>query len=167
MYNHLVKQKGVVLIVALVFLIALTAVVAALMQNTTTDMKMAGASEEKTVATLEAFSAIDEIMFREVNAVVGENDFQKALIPAQFPRNVSADLVITNTLANIPTAQIEMPNSNQYALEQPCAHARRATSTETFSCNRLTLRLVRTYGRRGNNIITVVSEINQQLLNNN
>lgn len=66
MYNHLVKQKGVVLIVALVFLIALTAVVAALMQNTTTDMKMAGASEEKTVATLEAFSAIDEIMFREI-----------------------------------------------------------------------------------------------------
>lgn len=41
------KQKGVVLIISLVFLVALTAVAAALMQNTTTDMKMSGASEEK------------------------------------------------------------------------------------------------------------------------
>ena len=44
------NQQGVVLIVSLVFLVALTAVAAALMQNTTTDMKMAGASEEKVSA---------------------------------------------------------------------------------------------------------------------
>ncbi|MFQ3266042.1 MAG: type IV pilus assembly protein PilX, partial [Colwellia sp.] len=39
------KQRGVVLVVSLIFLIALTAVASALMLNTTTDMKMSGASE--------------------------------------------------------------------------------------------------------------------------
>ena len=36
------KQQGVVLIVAIVFLVALTAVAAALMQNTTTDIENVG-----------------------------------------------------------------------------------------------------------------------------
>ena len=59
-------QQGVVLVVSLVFLIALTAVAAALMQNTTSDMIMSGASQEKVVATQEAVSAIDEIIFNYI-----------------------------------------------------------------------------------------------------
>ena len=55
------SQKGVVLVVSLVFLVALTAVAAALMQNSTIDMKMSGASEEKTVALQEVVLSLIHI----------------------------------------------------------------------------------------------------------
>ena len=63
---NVTKQRGVVLVVSLVFLVALTAVAAALMQNSTTDMKMSGASEEKVVALQEVVSAVDEVIFNQV-----------------------------------------------------------------------------------------------------
>ena len=36
------------------------------MQNTTLDIKMSGASEEKSVATQEAISAVDQVIFRQM-----------------------------------------------------------------------------------------------------
>ena len=63
------KQQGVVLVISLVFLIALTAVAAALMLNTTTDMRMSGASQEKVIATQEAVSAIDEIIYKNIKFI--------------------------------------------------------------------------------------------------
>ena len=94
--RNLRNQTGVVLIVALVFLIALTAVAAALMQNSTTDMKMSGASEEKVVATQEAISASDEVIFRQVNAAVGNNKFALPIVRFKDDdfRNVTGSLNI-------------------------------------------------------------------------
>jgi len=79
------SQKGVVLIVALVFLIALTAVVAALMQMTTTDIKMSDASQEKVVATQEALSGLDESVFVEITTPGVANGFADDL--STYPQN--------------------------------------------------------------------------------
>ncbi len=156
-YKH---QQGVVLIVALVFLIALTAVAAALMQNSTTDMKMSGASEERVVAIQEVISASDEAVFRQVNGGVGENSFTFPLV--RFPIAVTDSLTKTNSDADT-TANIHISN-NDLALEPDCPHSRAASSAQVFTCNVLRVQVVRKYGRTNTNEVEVNAGIAQQLL---
>jgi type IV pilus assembly protein PilX len=158
------RQRGVVLIVALVFLIALTAVAAALMQNSTSDMKMSGASEEKVVATQEALSASDEVIFRQVNAAVGNNKFASPVVRFKDEnfRNVTGSLDITNTGIDT-TANINIAN-NDLELEPDCPHSRSASSAQVFTCNVLRVQVVRKYGRKNTNEVEVNTGVAQQLL---
>ena len=157
---HSIKyQRGVVLIVSLVFLIALTAVAAALMQNTTSDMKMSGASEEKVVATQEAISSVDESIFRQINGG-GNNGFASALV--LFPLTVTNTLTKTN-VDNDTTSTIDIPN-NPFQLEADCPHNRSASSVQVFTCNVLRVQVNKTYGRANTNVIQVNSGVAQQLL---
>ena len=162
-YRHIShkKQQGVVLIVALVFLIALTGVVAALMQNSTTDMKMSGASEEKVEATQEAISAIDEIIFRQVTGGTGNNDFASALVT--FPLTVTDDVIETNQGMGISSATIDVPN-NTFTLESDCPHSKAASSAQIFTCNVLRIQVQREYGRKSTSQVEINSGIAQQLL---
>lgn len=150
------KQKGVVLIVALVFLVALTAVAAALMQNSTTDMKMSGASEERVEAMQEAVSAIDEVIYNQV-AAGKTNDFAKSLVNFPITEGLLPD---TKTSA---TASVDIIN-NTYELESDCPHTRSASSAQVFTCNVLRVQVNRQYGRENNSAIEVNSGIAQQLL---
>ncbi|MGB1261530.1 MAG: pilus assembly PilX family protein [Cognaticolwellia sp.] len=154
------KQKGVVLIVSLVFLIALTAVAAALMQNTTTDMKMSGASEEKVIATQEAISASDEVMFRQINGGTGNNAFASPLV--LFPIDVKDTLIKMDT-DNDTTATIDVAN-NDLELEPDCPHSRKASSAQVFTCNVLRVQVNRDYGRTNTNNVEVNTGVAQQLL---
>lgn len=156
-------QRGVVLITSLVFLIALTAIAAALMQNATTDMKMSGASEDKMIATQEAISAIDEVIYRQVNAETGNNIF--ALPLTNFPIIVTNTLKITNT-ANDTTAQITAGVHN-LSLPSDCPHSSAASSVQLFTCNILRVQVNRKYGRNHANNIEVNSGIVQQVLRKN
>tara|TARA_R110001592_G_scaffold8867_2_gene47911 strand:+ start:7002 stop:7511 length:510 start_codon:yes stop_codon:yes gene_type:complete len=150
------QQNGVVLIVSLVFLVALTAVASALMQNTTTDMKMSGASQEKVIATQEAVSAVDEVIFNQVRPGA-VNTFAQAII--NFP--VSNGLLPgTKTAA---TASVNITN-NQFQLEADCPHSKLASSTQVFTCNVLRVQVNRQYGRNGTSTVDVNSGIAQQLL---
>lgn len=152
--------EGAVLIVSLVFLISLTAVVAALMQNTTTDMKMSGASEEKVVATQEAVSAIDEVIYNQV-APGQTNEFAKPLIASNFPNNNQA-LLLPGTKTGA-TASVDIAN-NDLKLEADCPHSKSASSNQVFSCNVLKVQVNRNYGRNDINTIEVSSGVAQQLL---
>ncbi len=149
------KQQGVVLIVSLVFLIALTAVAAALMQNTTTDMKMSGASQEKVVATQEAVSAIDEVIHNEVTQVSGTNGFASEI--AKFP--------LTPTVSRVINTSAEITLANPYNIEADCPHSRTASSVQVFKCNVLKVQVTRLYGRTNKSTVEVNSGVSQQLLN--
>ncbi len=153
------RQEGVVLIVSLVFLIALTAVAAALMQNTTSDMKMTGATNEKVVATQAAISAVDEVINNQVNiqainqftqglnVVVGLGSAQ--LLPADSSTNATANTSIINN-----------PNFE----EMPCPRAKVASSVGIIECNIFQLQTQRLYGRNNTSTIVVNTNISQQLL---
>ncbi len=154
------SQQGVVMVISLVFLVALTAVAAALMQNTTTDVKMSGASEQKTVATHAAISAVDEVIFNQV-APTQVNLFARPIKGDNFPIVAQGDLLpLTNTGA---TAQVIVANNN-FNLEPDCPHAKLASSTEVFTCNVLRVQVNRVYGRANNSNIQVNSNIAQQIL---
>ena len=159
------KQQGVVLVVSLVFLIALTAVAAALMQNTTTDMKMSGASEEKVIAIQEAISAVDEVIHEQVTGVSANNDFAAPVADYQQngAKDVIADLTRTNKDGDISAATVNLA-SNQFMLAMPCPHAKLASSVQVFTCNILTIQISRTYGRNKTSTVEVNSGIAQNLL---
>jgi hypothetical protein len=151
------KQNGVVLIVSLVFLVALTAVAAALMQNTSTDMKMSGASQDKLVALQEAQSDIDNIIYNQVRKVNGTNGFTSAL--ALFP------LTPAVVKASVTTAKITIVNPLQLIAD--CPHTLAASSVQVFKCNVLNVNVVRRYGRTHNSTIEINAGIAQQLINGN
>ena len=164
------KQRGVVLIVALIFLIALTAVASALMLNTTTDMKMSGASEIKVVATQEAFGAMDEVFFRQVRPAVGSsNDFILPIVVYQngARRNVKADLVNANMHGDITSASIGVEN-NQYNLEVICppVSSDEASSSGVAFCNILQVQINKRYGRNNTSVVQINAGVVQMLSNN-
>ncbi|MBU2869394.1 PilX N-terminal domain-containing pilus assembly protein [Colwellia sp. E2M01] len=154
------NQKGVVLIVSLVFLVALTAVAAALMQNSTVDMKMSGASEEKTIALQEVISAVDEVIFNQVTAA--ENRFSRPVTGEDnFPIvNQGVLLPGTSTQAN---ARVDVVR-NGYNLDKDCPRMKPASSVGQFGCSLLRVTVDRDYGRTGLSNISTESGIAQQLL---
>ncbi|ALO34136.1 hypothetical protein CMT41_04870 [Colwellia sp. MT41] len=158
------KQRGVVLVVSLIFLIALTAVASALMLNTTTDMKMSGASEMQVVANQQAFGAMDELIFRQVQHGVGQkNDFALPISNFAVDKSVLADLTSSNADGNITSASIGLSN-NPLILEYPCPHSRNASSVQVFTCNILRVQITKQYGRNNTSTVQVNSGIAQQLL---
>ncbi|WP_448211400.1 pilus assembly PilX family protein [Colwellia sp. MEBiC06753] len=156
-YFYKSKQRGVVLIVSLVFLIALTAVAAGLMLNTTSDMKMSGATEEKVVAEQEAIGAMDETIYRQVNG--GTNAFAQALV--NFPAPLTDDLVVTSKEGTRVNAHLV---NNIYKLEADCPHSKSASSSQVFTCNVLRVQVDRKYGPEKVNNVEVNAGIAQELL---
>lgn len=165
-------QKGVVLVVSLVFLVALTAVAAALMQNTTTDMKMSGASEERVVAIQESIGGVDEIIHEQVEGNNIDNDFAASIASFDSVKNCSGALngrkcVDTDiSLArreHITSATIELAN-NELKLQPDCPHSKSASSVHVFTCNILKIRINRKYGRKGTSTVETNSGIAQHLL---
>jgi len=151
------KQQGVVLIVALVFLAALTAVAAALMQNASTDMKMSGASQEKTVATQEAVSALDELLYNEITKADGVNDLTTEI--ANFP------------LVNLPvtpadtTTQVDFASPYELVTDCPHTRASNGTSNKERKCYALTVEVNKQYGKNNNSTVEVRAGIAQEVLN--
>ncbi len=150
-------QQGVVLVVSLVFLVALTAVAAALMQNSTTDMKMSGATEEKSVALQEVVSAADEVIFDELFSG-NVNRFARPIAGENFPIT-SENLLLGTTTGS--TASIAAANEGT---QQSCPHLKVSSSVALFGCNILTVTTSRNYGRNEQNTITANSGIAQQVL---
>lgn len=154
------NQSGVVLVVALVFLISLTAVAAALMQNTTSDIKMSGASEDKMVATQAAVSAVDEVIYNQV-APGKTNVFARTISVNNFPNNDQSELLPSTK--SYATASVDITN-NEYKLEADCPHTRSASSVQIFTCNVLKVQVNRNYGRGNTSNVEVNSGVAQQLL---
>jgi hypothetical protein len=161
--HNLGKQQGVVLLVSLVFLVALTAVAAALMQNTTTDMKMSGASNEKVVATQEAISAVDETIDNQVN-ILPINVFTQGLSSFAGAGYTSAELLgTTKTEATASASVIKNPLFEEFA----CPRSAVASSVGIIECNFLQLKIQRLYGRNNTSNIVIDANIAQELLTNN
>ncbi len=147
------KQQGVVLVVSLVFLVALTAVAAALMQNSTVDMKMSGATEEKSVALQEVVSAAEEVVFNELFAG-NVNRFARPISGNNFP--ITSENLLPGTTTS-STATIIVANSSQF-----CPRTK-VGFTNDISCNNFRIITSRAYGRNDQNILRANSGIAQRI----
>ena len=96
--NHSVtKQSGIVLVVSLVFLIALTGVASALMLNSTIDMKMAGASQSKIIAVEEGIGELASLILTSALSEDKQDSIQVNDCPASR-RAYSTNIVRCVTL---------------------------------------------------------------------
>ena len=152
MVRHLNKQQGFILVVSLVFLIALTSVAAVLMLNTTSDMKMSGASQEKVIAIQEAVSSVDEVILIQITS--GINLFSSSVFPQE---GVKVIVTRDSTHANIT-------NSNVGSLVGECPHSSTASSVDMFDCNILKIGVTKVYGNNETSSVVVSAGIAQQLL---
>lgn len=160
-FNH--NQKGVVLVVSLVFLIALTAVAAALMQNTTSDIKMSGASQDKVIATEDAYTCNDEVIYMSVSKQIGgRNVFANS--PLAF--NAADPSVAIAGCDAVTESEADITLENPDRLELDCSHSRSPSSVQIFTCNRLRVDVNTKYGRNNQSSIVAVSTVEQQLLRN-
>ena len=161
-YGNATRQQGIVLVVSLVFLVALTAVAAALMHNTTADMKMSGASEDKVVAIQAAVSGVDEIINNQLN-IQATNVFTQGL--NLVPGYTSAQLLpaSTKTKATASASVINNPLFEEFA----CPRSTVASSVGIIECNFLQVQVQRPYGRSNTSNVVVDANIAQQLLTNN
>ena len=155
-------QKGVVLVVSLVFLIALTAVAAALMQNTTSDMKMSGASQDKVVATQTSITSNEEVVYNEVSKS-DDNSNMFALSPNAFQGAERKFIVAVDS----PKSSAEVILENPNVVEADCRASRSPTSVGPIKCNRIRVQVTTTYGRNDNSSIVAHSTLEQQLIGNN
>jgi len=146
------KQQGVVLIVSLVFLVALTAVASALMLNTTSDMKMSGSSQIKVNAVQEAISTIDQVIFAQIQ---GNNN---AFASSQFPLPMDGVVTSPNTTANITA--VDSKN-----LVVDCPPSKLPSDNGEIKCNMLNVQAIKLYGRANTSNVQVNAGIAQRLLN--
>ncbi|MCP4990410.1 MAG: hypothetical protein GY928_31540 [Colwellia sp.] len=153
------KQQGVVLIASLVFLVALTAVAAALMQNTTSDMKMAGATNEKVVATQAAISAVDEVINNQVN-IQETNKFTQGLKAIAGLSSTDLLPADSKTSATANTSVINNPDFKSVT----CPRAKLNFSEGEIECNIFQLQTQRLYGRNNTSTVVVNTNITQQLI---
>lgn len=145
-------QRGVVLVVSLVFLVALTAAGMALMSSSTLDIKMAGATEDKVIATQSILGASDEAIRNQVTKQSSINNFTKAL--TTYP----VDITVTTDVT-----EAEIDSVLEHVAD--CPARKLATSVQIFKCNILELKVEKSYGRFDNNKVGVKNGIAQQLLN--
>ena len=146
------REQGVVLIVALVFLVSLTAVASTLMLNSTSDIKMSGAAEVKLVATQEAISAVDETVSDQITA--GTNLFTRQTFP-----------IPVTTVGSVNVTSVNITNRNFNNSLPHCTHERLASSVDDIRCNILSVDVQNNYGKRDASVVNISSGITQQVLN--
>ncbi|MBB1415813.1 MULTISPECIES: pilus assembly PilX family protein [Pseudoalteromonas] len=145
------KQQGVVLIIALIMVVAVTGIAVTLMSSSSVDMKITNAAFEREEAE---------------NALMG--DVQQVIATEATQGGTSHFLY---TQAQIPGGTIELPkiddttnimsNLNNGVLDLPCP--RKFNFTAGISCNMVQVNSTITYGSKSKHTITVTSGIAQEM----
>lgn len=152
MFNHR-KQKGMVLVVALIMLIAVTGVAVALLVSSGVDNKMMSSAQEAELAMNEARGAHDEAYSREINQVGGGQNQFSLRIP--LGQSLPARETQPNTAGNIVVYS---------ALPEPTTCPPAFSASSSSSCNYHRVTTATNYGEVGQTI-RITSVVSQQLVN--
>ncbi len=145
------KQQGLVLIVSLIFLISLTAVASALMLNTTTDIKMSGASEERLIAVQNAISAVDETISDQLMS--GNNLFEsETLVP-----------IVVGSVTSVAVTNTTISNRNNITKTVTCPPSILASGTGIIGCKMRIISVNNNYGRNNTSNVSVEAGIFQEV----
>lgn len=151
---NIVKNNGIVLVVSLVFLVALTTIASTLMHNAAIDIKIANANQEKMLAVEKAISAIDEVIVLPINQASSANYFTHD--KDAYPYQINHHDVNTQ-------ASISLMNSQSYHVN--CAHSTLPSSINTIHCHHFVVEVNYQYGRYHHQSIIVRAGVSQQVFN--
>jgi type IV pilus assembly protein PilX len=147
------KQKGVVLITALIMVIAVTGIAVTLMSSSTIDIKITNAAQEREVAENMLVGEVQRVIAQEANKGSASQFFlTKNEIPEQW-----------KTIATHDGMQSAMTNLNKGVMELNCP--RRYNPTEGVVCNMMQVTTTIEYGSKSKHQLTVVTGIAQEMAN--
>lgn len=149
--NSLHKQQGVVLIVALIMVVAVTGIAVTLMSSSSIDIKITNAAQEREVADNLLIGTVQQVIANEASKG-GASRFLYSRV--QVPEK-GIDLGDVGDTSNT------MTNLNNGALDLPCP--RRFNFTAGVSCNMVQVDTTITYGSKSKHTLTIVSGVAQEM----
>lgn len=149
--NSLHKQQGVVLIVALIMVVAVTGIAVTLMSSSSIDIKITNAAQEREVADNLLIGTVQQVIANEASKGGGSRFLYSRV---QVPEK-GIDLGDVGDTSNT------MTNLNNGALDLPCP--RRFNFTSGVSCNMVQVDTTITYGSKSKHTLTIVSGVAQEM----
>lgn len=145
------KQQGIVLIIALIMVVAVTGIAVTLMNSSSVDIKITNAAQEREVAENELIGIVQNVIAREVARGANSALFRKkSEIPATgFDMGQVAQE--SNVLTNV--------NNGPKDLRCP----RKYNFTPGVACNMVKIDTTIDYGTKSNHSITITSGIAQEM----
>ncbi|MEI8644971.1 pilus assembly protein PilX [Pseudoalteromonas sp. Hal040] len=149
------KQQGVVLIVALIMVIAITGIAVTLMSSSSVDIKITNAAQEREAAENELIGDVQNVIANEAKKLGNSRFFFSR---GQVPET-GLDLGNTNDTSNT------MFNKNEGPLALRCP--RRFDDTAGLRCNMVEINSVIEYGSKSKHNLTITTGIAQEMLSLN
>lgn len=145
------KQQGVVLIVALIMVVAVTGIAVTLMSSASVDIKITNAAFEREDAENVLMGNVQKVIVTEA----AKDGASKLLYTqAQLPEGSIALTTIGDTAS-------ELSNLNDGVLDLPCPRDYKYTAG--ISCNMVQINSTITYGSKSKHTLTVTTGIAQQM----
>ncbi|ESP93812.1 pilus assembly PilX family protein [Pseudoalteromonas luteoviolacea] len=151
------KQRGMVLIVSMVLIVAVTSIAVTLMSSSTIDIKITNAAQERETAEAYLMGEVQRLV-KNQKQLFGASKFH--LTNGQIDENDNGVHTFDNQDLNNPV-DYELRNLNRGQLEVPCP--RIYSYTEGVVCNMTELTSSVEYGDQGRHTVTVVIGIGQEI----
>lgn len=152
------KQKGVVLITAMIMIVAVTAVAVSLMSSSSIDLKITNAAQERAEAETILIGEIHKIIEAQANSG-GVNKFT---LRRQQIQNGGEDMKIKNKTPNNITSKLTSLNNGEMDLNCP----RQFAFTDGQTCNLTEMVSTISYGSKNKHTIAIVVGIGQEEIKN-
>ncbi|WP_283711011.1 pilus assembly PilX family protein [Pseudoalteromonas prydzensis] len=151
------KQRGVVLIVALIMVVAVTGIAVTLMSSSTIDIKITNAAQEREVAENELVGEVQKVIATEASK--GE---KSRFFLAQQYEDSEENKVIKQDISLLGSEMKSiMINMNNGQLELNCP--RTYSYTAGVSCNMVQVSTTIEYGSKSKHSLTIVTGIAQEM----
>ena len=145
------KQQGVVLIVALIMVVAVTGIAVTLMSSSSIDIKITNAAQERETAENELIGTVQQVIANEAAAGGNSAFLMKA---AEIPDGGFA-------MGEVGGATNTMTNLNNGVLDLPCP--RKFNFTAGISCNMVQVDTTITYGSKSKHTLTITTGVAQEM----
>ncbi len=145
------KQKGFVLLMSMVMVVAITGIAVSLLSASSMDMKMATAAEDREMATHIARGGNDQLYYDAVNRTNNNQNYFAAFSSTQQSAQYNSTHGAVSTVSWASSVQVETD----------CPRSK--DPTEGLMCIYLQATTVKTYGANNNNQVNVVSGVAQQV----
>ncbi|ALO41380.1 pilus assembly protein PilX [Pseudoalteromonas phenolica] len=151
------KQRGVILITAMIMIVAVTAVAVSLMSSSTIDLKITNAAQERAEA--------ETILIGEIQKIIkaqGGTSYNKFTMRRQQMQDDGEDMAISNVTPSNITSKLVSLNNGEEDLNCP----RQFAFTDGQTCNLTQMESTITYGSKNKHTITIVVGIGQEEIKN-
>ena len=160
------KQQGVVLIIALIMVIAVTGIAVTLMSSSTIDIKITNAAQEREVAENQLIGEVLRVIASEAKKGADSNFFltrdETKTDTGEFESDDSKKYIFEKDITE-PGHDMKsiMTNLNNGSLELNCP--RSYSFTAGVSCNMVQVSTTIEYGSKSKHQLTIVTGIAQEM----